>query len=196
MSLNAQFYFLSPVEVVKVTVQNLQEVAEWCGGVVAQTESRRKPGTMDKYVWVPTPEGAKVSSAFPGMYVTRRLVATNKGELKVTWAVFRLDYFEANYFGAPGEAVDKTWGKKNPEIIKDKRKQPADLIPVIEEKPKEEGATIINVFVTPDGERPTEEMVAEAKAVGEGVARWEELRVENERRKQLFGGEIPKDAAL
>lgn len=103
------FYFLAPVEVVKVTPQNLAEVAEWCGGQVQETESRRRPGTMDSYVWVPTPKGSTISWAFPGMYVTKRLVITVKGELKATWAVFRRDYFEKNYFQTMTEAVDKTW---------------------------------------------------------------------------------------
>lgn len=103
------FYFLAPVEVVKVTTQNLSEVAEWCGGQVQETESRKYPGRMDSYVWVPTPKGSTVSWAFPGMYVTKRLVATVKGELKTTWAVFRRDYFEKNYFEDIKDAVDKTW---------------------------------------------------------------------------------------
>lgn len=104
-----QFYFLSPVEVVKVSSQNLQEVAEWCGGKVAQTESRRVPGRLDSYVWVPTPKGSNISWAFPGMFITKRLVVTVKGELRATWAVFRRDYFEKNYFEDPKAAVDKTW---------------------------------------------------------------------------------------
>lgn len=109
-----QFYFLSPVEVVKVTLQNLAEVAEWCGGKVASTESRRVPGRMDSYVWVPTPKGTAISWAFPGMFVTKRLVRTVKNdELRVTYAVFRKDYFEKNYFDSPLEAVDETWGKND-----------------------------------------------------------------------------------
>jgi len=103
------FYFLSPVEVVKVTSSNLEEVAEWCGGKVAQTESRRVPGRMDSYVWVPTPKGSNISWAFPGMFITKRLVLTMKNELKATWAVFRRDYFEKNYFETPQDAVNKTW---------------------------------------------------------------------------------------
>lgn len=103
------FYFLSPVEVVKVSSQNLEEVAEWCGGKVAQTESRRVPGRMDSYVWVPTPKGSNISWAFPGMFITKRLVVTIKGELRATWAVFRRDYFEKNYFETPQDAVNKTW---------------------------------------------------------------------------------------
>lgn len=108
-----QFYFLSPVEVVKVTLQNLQEVAEWCGGKVASTESRRVPGRMDSYVWVPTPKGTAISWAFPGMFVTKRLVRTVKDELRVTYAVFRKDYFEKNYFDSPLAAVEQTWEKGN-----------------------------------------------------------------------------------
>lgn len=108
-----QFYFLSPVEVVKVTLQNLHEVAEWCGGKVASTESRRVPGRMDSYVWVPTPKGTAISWAFPGMFVTKRLVRTVKDELRVTYAVFRKDYFEKNYFDSPLAAVEQTWEKGN-----------------------------------------------------------------------------------
>jgi hypothetical protein len=105
-----QFYFLSPVEVVKVTPANLQEVAEWCGGKVATTESRRVPGRMDPYVWVPTPKGTNISWAFPGMYITKRLVVGADGKLKATWAVYRRDYFEKNYFTDPTKALDATWG--------------------------------------------------------------------------------------
>lgn len=110
--LQKQFYFLSPVEVVKVTLQNLGEVAEWCGGKVAAVESRRVPGRMDSYVWVPTPEGTAISWAFPGMFVTKRLVRTVKDDLRVTYAVYRKDYFEKNYFDNPLAAVDATWERE------------------------------------------------------------------------------------
>lgn len=117
-----QFYFLSPIEVVKVTSANLAEVAEWCGGVVGQVESRRVPGRMDSYVSVPTPNGNKLSWAFPGMYVTKRLVVTVKNELKATWAVFQQDYFSRNYFDTPSEASDKTWEREVTEKSKPARK--------------------------------------------------------------------------
>lgn len=104
-----QFYFLSPIEAFKVTSSNLEEVAEWCGGEVQETESRRVPGRMDKYVWVPTPKGTNISWAFPGMFVTKRIVVTIKGELRTTFAVFHRNYFEKNYFDTPKEACDATW---------------------------------------------------------------------------------------
>lgn len=107
------FFFLSPVLVMKVTNQNMDEVAEWCGGLVQETESRRVAGRMDKYVLVPTPKEAKVSWAFPGMFVTKRLVITMKGELKGTWAVFRRDYFEKNYFDTPEAASAATWEREH-----------------------------------------------------------------------------------
>jgi hypothetical protein len=107
-----KFYFLAPVKAVKVTSQNLQEVAEWCGGSVAQTESRRVPGRMDSYVWVPTPKDTKLSWAFPGMTITKRLVVTVKGEIRATYAIFRRDYFEKNYWESPQEAVEKTWERE------------------------------------------------------------------------------------
>lgn len=110
--MNKQFYFLSPVEVVKVTSQNLEEVAEWCGGSVQETESRRVPGRMDKYVLVPTPKDTNISWAFPGMFITKRLVITVKDELRETYAVFRRDYFEKNYFDTPKDATDKTWERQ------------------------------------------------------------------------------------
>lgn len=110
--MNKQFYFLSPVEVVKVTSQNLDEVAEWCGGSVQETESRRVPGRMDKYVLVPTPKDTNISWAFPGMFITKRLVITVKDELRETYAVFRRDYFEKNYFDTPKDATDKTWERQ------------------------------------------------------------------------------------
>lgn len=110
--MNKQFYFLSPVEVVKVTSQNLEEVAAWCGGSVQETESRRVPGRMDKYVLVPTPKDTNISWAFPGMFITKRLVVTVKDELRATYAVFRRDYFEKNYFDTPKDATDKTWERE------------------------------------------------------------------------------------
>jgi hypothetical protein len=112
MTLQTNFYFLSPVEVVKVTPKNIEEVAEWCGGKVAETESRRVEGRMDKYVWVPTPKGTAISWAFPGMFITKRVVITEKDEIKVTFSVFRKDYFKANFFQSPEVAVDKTWERQ------------------------------------------------------------------------------------
>jgi hypothetical protein len=138
-----QFYFLSPVEVVKVTLQNLHEVAEWCGGKVASTESRRVPGRMDSYVWVPTPKGTAISWAFPGMFVTKRLVRTVKNdELRVTYAVFRKDYFEKNYFDSPLEAVDETWGKQKSKKSKDKDLPEQELLV---RTPEEELQPVVNI---------------------------------------------------
>lgn len=149
-----QFYFLSPVEVVKVTAQNLEEAAAWCGGKVAQTESRRRPGTMDSYVWVPTPKAAEkgggISWAFPGMYITKRLVITMKDEVRVTYAVFRKDYFEKNYFDTPLAAVDATWEK----AAKKQKKEPtrAEMMAMPAEELKELLETetprpvVVNVF--------------------------------------------------
>jgi len=119
--MNKQFYFLSPVEVVKVTSQNLEEVAEWCGGSVQETESRRVPGRMDKYVLVPTPKDSNISWAFPGMFITKRLVVTVKDEIRETYAVFRRDYFEKNYFDTPKQAADKTWERQLEEKTKPKK---------------------------------------------------------------------------
>lgn len=145
-----QFYFLSPVEVVKVTLQNLSEVAEWCGGKVASTESRRVPGRMDSYVWVPTPKGTAISWAFPGMFVTKRLVRTVKDELRVTYAVFRKDYFEKNYFDSPIQAVEQTWEKGNKKKSENKKELPEkDLLT---RQPAEEAApnVTININVQDD----------------------------------------------
>ncbi len=117
-SLNNKFYFLSPVEVVKVTPKNLQEVAEWCGGKIAKVESRRIKGRVDSYVWVPTPKGSVLSWAFPGMYITKRLAVTEKNELKATYSVFRKDYFTKNYFSEISDAVDQTWERQAADRIK------------------------------------------------------------------------------
>jgi hypothetical protein len=142
-----QFYFLSPVEVVKVTLQNLAEVADWCGGKVASTESRRVPGRMDSYVWVPTPKGTAISWAFPGMFVTKRLVRTVKDDLRVTYAVFRKDYFEKNYFDTPIAAVDATWEK---DAKKNKKPEPSP------------SNIIVNVHVDSSNPEETAERVKEA----------------------------------
>lgn len=113
--LNIQFHFLSPVQVVKVTPKNLAEVAEWCGGKVARKESNRVPGRVDSYVEVPTPRGATISMAFPGMLITKRLAITEADEIKATFSVFRKDYFSKNYFNDPQAAVDATWERHDAE---------------------------------------------------------------------------------
>jgi hypothetical protein len=163
-----QFYFLSPVEVVKVTLQNLQEVAEWCGGKVAATESRRVPGRMDSYVWVPTPKGTAISWAFPGMFITKRLVVTEKNEFRVTYAVFRKSYFEKNYFETPTAAVEQTWEKGN-------KKEKKAMAPLPESEllvraPAEEASanTVINVYVQDDPEQAVK-LVQEALGATEVV---------------------------
>lgn len=160
-----QFYFLSPVEVVKVTLQNLHEVAEWCGGKVASTESRRVPGRMDSYVWVPTPKGTAISWAFPGMFVTKRLVRTVKDELRVTYAVFRKDYFEKNYFDSPLAAVEQTWEKGQK---KSEKKVPeADLLVRTPEEELLPSTVTINLNVTNKDDIPAS-VEAVTKALGAG----------------------------
>lgn len=141
--------FTTPLEVVKVTPQNLQEVAEWCGGKVAETESRRIPGRMDKYVWVPTPKGTAISWAFPGMFITRRLVVTVQGEIKETWAVFRRDYFEKNYFETPEAAINATWAQ--PKSAVKGTIDEVDLDKAIRKGKPQETATTIVVNVTAEG---------------------------------------------
>lgn len=115
MTLNINFFFTSPLQVVRVTEKNLDEVAQWCGGKVAKVESRKQKGRVDSYVWVPTPEGSKISWAFPGMYVSRRLAINEMNELKPTYSVFRKDYFRKNYFEDPTLALEATWGRDEKE---------------------------------------------------------------------------------
>lgn len=138
-NLNIKFYFSSPVEVVRVTPHNLQEAAAWCGGKVAKTESNKVPGRMDSYVWVPTPKGSAISWAFPGMYITKRLAVSEKGQLKATYAVFRKDYFNRNYFEEMKHAVDATWER---EASERKKEKPAQNV-------------VVNVF-PPAGASPAE----------------------------------------
>lgn len=107
--LKKQFYFMSPVQVVKVTTHNIEQAAEWCGGKIKTTDSRRHPGRTDKYVDVPVPKGAALVMAFPGMYITKRVVISLENEIKVSYAVFRRDYFEKNYFLEPIQSVDACW---------------------------------------------------------------------------------------
>ena len=162
--MHKQFYFLSPVEVVKVTSQNLEEVAEWCGGSVQETESRRVPGRMDKYVLVPTPKDTNISWAFPGMFITKRLVVTVKDELRETYAVFRRDYFEKNYFDTPKQAADKTWERQEAE-----KNKPA--------KPAEVHVTVNVGQALVDAQRALEK--ANEKLVEAGVEPVEEIPTEN-----------------
>lgn len=112
MDLNTNFFFMSPVEVVRVTPKNLTEVAEWCGGKVARTASKHVKNRVDSYVDVPTPKGAPISWAFPGMYITKRLAITEKDEIKASFSVFRKDYFSKNYFKTSSEASVATWERQ------------------------------------------------------------------------------------
>lgn len=116
--LKKQFYFMSPVQVVKVTTHNIEQAAEWCGGKIKSTESRRNPGRTDKYVDVPVPKGAALVMAFPGMYITKRIVISLENQIKVSYAVFRRDYFEKNYFLEPIDSVDACWTRLANESIK------------------------------------------------------------------------------
>lgn len=120
-----EFYFLSPVEVVKVTEDALEEIARWCGGRVIELESVKKPGTTDRYVWVPTPKEGQLASAYPGMYITKRLALDKTNKIKFSFAVYRRDYFEKNYFDSPKAAVDKTWERHAKEEAR-KPKPPTD----------------------------------------------------------------------
>lgn len=121
MTLNLQHYFTSPVEAVKVTAENMEEVAAWCGGTVA-TETNKTTGKEDPYVWVPTPEGSRISWAFKNMWITRRCVISMRGEIKFTYSVFRVDYFRKNYFETVQAAVDATWEKESRQRQNKKRK--------------------------------------------------------------------------
>jgi len=161
--MQTQFYFLSPVEVVKVTSQNLDEVAEWCGGTVNETKSRKNKSGPDKYVWVPTPEGNKLSWAFPGMFITKRLVKTLKNEWKITYSVFRRDYFQKNYFDTQEAAVKLTW-----EAERDERNRP---------KPKP-----LNVRVVTEVSEAMQKALDTAQAkVKELEAKLDEITVENDK---------------
>lgn len=113
--LNIEFHFLSPVQVVQVTANNLKEVAEWCGGKVERKESTKVPGRVDSYVAVPTPRGAAICMAFPKMYITKRLAITEANDIKATYSVFRRDYFTKNYFDNTQAAVDATWERHEAE---------------------------------------------------------------------------------
>lgn len=181
MTLQTNFYFLSPVEVVRVTPKNLEDVAEWCGGKVAETESRRVEGRMDKYVWVPTPKGSAISWAFPGMFITKRVVITEKDEIKVTYSVFRKDYFNKNYFKDHLEALDKTWERQSRENRGDqalkalihlngKKLDTAAITEQVKEQlPSGTGPTVVNVYLpetTPNGEAS---MIAQREAIRESA---------------------------
>lgn len=107
--LKKQFYFMSPVQAVKVTTHNIEQAAEWCGGVIKTTDSRRHPGRTDKYIDVPVPKGGSLVMAFPGMWITKRIVISLEDEIKVSFAVFRRDFFEKNYFLEPVQSVDACW---------------------------------------------------------------------------------------
>lgn len=149
MTLNINFFFTSPVEVVRVTPKNLEEVAEWCGGKVAKVESRKVKGRIDSYVWVPTPDGAKISWAFPGMFITKRLAVTENNELKETFSVFRKDYFNKNYFEDPTVALEDTWGRFQKERNEAARRARTVTIELPEGADVEAAKAEINRLVAP-----------------------------------------------
>lgn len=115
--MDKMLFFPAPVEAVKVTPVNLEEVASWCGGRVCTLERKTQPGVFDDYVWVPTPKGSSVFAAYPGMYVTRRVSVNTKGSFKDSWAVFHRDYFEKNYFQNPVVAIAQVWPKRVDEVL-------------------------------------------------------------------------------
>lgn len=100
-------YFAIPVEAVRVTKDNMKEVAEWCGGTIYQRESKKVPGQYDPYIWVPTPRGSTISWAYAGMYVTKRTMISSEDNVTVTWAVFQRAYFMRNYFLDANKAQEK-----------------------------------------------------------------------------------------
>lgn len=114
-----KFYFMSPVHVVKVTTHNIEQAAEWCDGTIRTTESRRNPGRTDLYIDVPVPKGAALVMAFPGMFITKRIVISLENQIKVTYGVFRRDFFEKNYWAQPIEAVDACWTRLANEEIEE-----------------------------------------------------------------------------
>ncbi len=176
--LNNEFYFVSPLEVVKVTSENLEEAAAWCGGKVAQVESRKVKGRLDSYVWVPTPKGTQISWAFPGMFITRRIIVTLKNELAYSFQVYRRDYFEKNYFGTPNEAVDNTWeraakARKKTKKVAQKAPEPGTVERQAVEASTEESdapsADLVQQNRDKNQIRPTEEVQLPAAPVDAGV---------------------------
>lgn len=120
--MDLKHYFTSPLEAVRVTDDNMEEIATWCGGRVVHDDS--------PYVWVPVPEGSKITAALKGMWITRRCVISLKGEIKYTFSVFRPDYFAKNYFDSPTAAVEKTWEKAATQRSR-KKKQPKTSEPTV-----------------------------------------------------------------
>jgi hypothetical protein len=149
-----KFYFMSPVQVVKVTTHNIEQAAEWCGGEIKTTDSRRTPGRVDRYVDVPTPKGAALSMAFPGMFITKRVVVSLENELKVSYGVFRINFFSRNYFQEPIDSVDAHWTRLANEEMKP--------------EPVKEGApspVVMNIHVANPGEVGKALEAARAKLV-------------------------------
>lgn len=105
--MKTETYFAIPVEAVRVTKDNMKEVAEWCGGRIFERESKKVPGQIDEYVWVPTPRKATISWAYPGMYVTKQTRISSEDKVTVTWAVFQGAYFMRNYFLDASRASQK-----------------------------------------------------------------------------------------
>lgn len=102
--ISPEFFFVAPISAMLVTDDNMEAVAKWCGGSVERPAKAKKDCVVVK-----TPKSASLSWAFPGMYVTRRIVVSTEGVVHETWGVFRASYFARNYFETPIESIDAIW---------------------------------------------------------------------------------------
>lgn len=73
MTLKTEKYARTPffVDAVKVTEENFNEVANWCGGVIRQTDERGNG--LEKYIFVHahTPMSERQKQAFVGQWVLK-----------------------------------------------------------------------------------------------------------------------------
>lgn len=82
MSLNVEKFIrkVRPVEAVQVTMDNLQEVADWCGGLVVPPGSIVGQNNTEPYVFVNVrnPRNDADKQAFPTMWVIREDFRNNR----------------------------------------------------------------------------------------------------------------------
>jgi hypothetical protein len=92
--------------------------------------------------------------AFPGMFITKRVVVSLENELKVSYGVFRINFFSRNYFQEPIDSVDAHWTRLANEEMKP--------------EPVKEGApspVVMNIHVANPGEVGKALEAARAKLV-------------------------------
>lgn len=103
MTLKTEKYARTPffVDAVKVTEENFNEVANWCGGVIRQTDERGNG--LEKYIFVHahTPMSERQKMAFVGQWVLK----SDKGFKVFPDDAFKRMFEKVIFEASPPEAI-------------------------------------------------------------------------------------------